>query len=313
MSDPKPLAGRRILEVQSAGDDPAVREAIAFCGRMLSDLGAEVLTGPSSSGQPFLTQGKTLSKHPEGRIDLALTGAGTAPGQERARVSVSMLPEGAGDIPVSEFTVMATGGLLDIVGDPDRAPLRLPGHQLARAAGLAAFTAASACLHGGQSSRAHVSLLDTAIWLNWKSLVVARENGRAPSRLGAGSEWQTVRCADGWMGLVYRQEDWTALKALVGNPRLDDPDLNVRAIRRQRAAEVTAMIEEHFLTMTRAEIMGYAGRNRIPLGAVLSPREVIDDAHSRARGAFVATPGGVMPRLPVKWNGKGIGPGQVLR
>ena len=48
--------------------------------------------------------------------------------------------------PVSEFTILALGGLLHMVGEPERKPLRLGGHQASYAAGLTAFTGLTAAL-----------------------------------------------------------------------------------------------------------------------------------------------------------------------
>ncbi|MBI3197597.1 MAG: CoA transferase, partial [Rhodospirillales bacterium] len=48
--------------------------------------------------------------------------------------------------PVSEFAILALGGLLHMVGEPERKPLRLGGHQASYAAGLTAFTGLAAAL-----------------------------------------------------------------------------------------------------------------------------------------------------------------------
>lgn len=317
----KPLSSFAIIESHSDQDAAPITEAIAFCGRILSDLGANIyLAGnhpefaDANSGK-FLSAGKSYipaGQDPESP-PAALELRGAAPrGAATGSIRITMLPPGAPEIPVSEFTLMAASGLLDIVGDPARAPLRLPAAQLARSAGLAAFTVAAALLRARTAGEAQVSLLDTGIWLNWKSLVLARENGAAPSRLGRAAEWQVVACRDGWIGLVYREQDWPAVKALVGDPRLEDPGLDHRANRKRRAAEIAAIVEERLAGMTRAEVMAFASANRIPLGPVLTTAEVIADAQSRARGAFISTGGTLSPRLPVLWNGAPLLPGGAM-
>jgi crotonobetainyl-CoA:carnitine CoA-transferase CaiB-like acyl-CoA transferase len=238
------------------------------------------------------------------------------------RVSLSMLGRGApASCPASEFTVMALAGVLDIVGDPARAPLRLGGHQAAYAAGLAAFTGMAAALgrKGNDTGRArpetvHVSLLETAIWLNWKSVATAATGGKVPSRLGPAADWPVIRCADGWIALVYQDGDWPGIQALAGHDaRLSDPELATVAGRLGRGAEIAAVVEEHLGGLTRAAIHALALARRLPLGPVYSLAELGEDRHLAARGFFApGTETGSsphMPRLPVLWNGAGFAPG----
>ena len=52
--------------------------------------------------------------------------------------------------------MLALGGLLHMVGEPERKPLRLGGHQASYAAGLTAFTGLTAALaarDAGQQAR----------------------------------------------------------------------------------------------------------------------------------------------------------------
>ena len=314
MMQTKPMKNITVLESHSPDDSTAITQSIAFCGRIFADLGARVLSNSnpvvfhSDASRNFLNRGKEMvSSLPAGTESahqtLALSGHSNLP-QARINVGFNLFPEAVGEIPASAFTVMATGGLLDIVGEPDRAPLQLPNSQLLRAAGLSAFTAGAALLHADKVACARVTLLDVAIWLNWKNLVVARETGRAPSRQGRGAEWQTLRCADGWIGLVYRENDWAAVKRLIDDPSLDAAHYDNRGDRKQRAAEIARIAELKFATMTRASIMEFARDNRVPFAPVLTTREVLSDHQTVARSAFVTTKNGVMPRLPVLWNNR---------
>lgn len=301
-----------VVECHDSSDDPAVAKAIAFCGRIFRDLGAQVITSQApgltdGADWQFLTAQKTIVAALD--VDALVPGALLLGGSARlpensisVRVRLEPGPGPAG--PASAFTIAAETGLLDIVGDPEREPLTLPLHQLAKSAGLAAYAAGAALLFAGVPAQAEVSLRDVASWLNWKNLIVADANGTSPSRLGRGSEWQVVRCADGWIGLVYRDQDWAALKSLVGDPALDDPVLNIRANRRRDASRIAGIVETSFRDKTRDEIMAYASRHRIPLGPVLTTGEVVQDAQSVARKAFRSVDGRIQPRLPALWNGR---------
>ena len=183
------------------------------------------------------------------------------------------------DTKASAFTIAALGGLLAMVGDPDREPLRLGGHQEAFALGLSAYCGLAAALVAPQPGRrtVHASLLETVIWLNWKAVPLEPQTGALPSRAGAAAEWQVLRCADGYAALVYQEPDWPRLKIALAEPRLEAGQFATRADRLANAVELAAIVEDVFLTMTRHQIHDLARRHKLPLGPVLS----LDDAFFR--------------------------------
>jgi crotonobetainyl-CoA:carnitine CoA-transferase CaiB-like acyl-CoA transferase len=304
-----PLFGKNVLEYAEEGTPPSICRAIALAGRLAVDLGADVrFLGAAMDalyeGAPaYLGLGKQPASEINGVTALLTSPAGSNAAEAHAKVLISLWPEGDGVRPSSAFTIMASSGLLDIVGEPKRSPLKLPGRQLDLSAGLAAFTAMSALMLGAKPGLARVSLYDVAVWLNWKNLVMAHLTGKSPSRKGRAGEWQTLRCKDGWIGLVYRESDWPAVKRLIGDPALDAPELEDRGERRRRAAWIADRAEAAFAKLTRDEIADFARRNRIPIGPVRSPTELLDDPQYAARDFFLETPAGAMPRLPLLWNG----------
>jgi len=353
-----PLAGLRIVECVGPTARPGESLAVMLAGRMAADLGATVLKLEPPGGDPlraddgdgsfaFLNAGKQSHLLGEGDAaalaqwlndaDALLTDAaspalaqaqtvGLRPDRATAVVAVSLL---GADVPqatpASEFTVMALGGLLDIVGDPAREPLRLGGHQLAYSAGLSALTGlvGALCLparqEGGASvpERVEVSLLETAVWLNWKTLACAASGEPVPRRSGQSGDWPVVRCADGWVALVYQDADWPALRKLAGDdPRLADPALATAGGRAGRTGEIGRVVEEHLLGLTRREIHERARTARLPLGPVSSVAELIEDVHLTVRQFMqsVRSEAGAtlqMPRLPVHWDGKVLAAGPV--
>ena len=315
-----PLSGLAVADGATLAVDPAVARGLAIAGRICAGLGMRVLApadaparaaalGFGAADAAFLLAGRT----PVADLAAALSGADGAllpAGVDPPRLprATALLSMGAA-APCTEFTVMAATGSLELVGDPGGAPLRLAGHQLAHSAGLAAQTALVALLFRGAGAApdvVEVSLAEVGLWLNWKSIVSAAVRDLVLSRAGRHAEWQVMRCKDGWVGVVYRATDWPAFKAMLDDPRLEAPRFATRALRRANAAALADILEAGLMRFTRAEIHAEAGRRRIPLGPVWSPRELFADPHYRARGFLWDGAGPVPPRLPLIWNGAAV-------
>ncbi len=348
----RPLAGATIIEVLSDECPTALRLAASLAGRVAADLGACVIKLEPPGGDPirrlppfagnhsavfaFLNAGKKsvasgaitadnlnvtrLLERADAvilddRLDRALALPAGAPA---VRTVLSLLAPYVADAPPhTEFTLMALGGLLDIVGEPDREPLRLGGHQLAYAGGLAAYSGLVAgLLRKSAPEVARVSMLDVAVWLNWKSAASFGCLAEISTRAGRGAEWPVLRCADGWIALVYQSTDWPALCALVGDPRMQEPRFADAQGRRARARALADIIEASFGRHTRLELKHLAAERRLPLGPVWDVAELQNDPQLLAR-AFLATVTlgdhgqARMPRLPILWDGVAFPVGPV--
>jgi crotonobetainyl-CoA:carnitine CoA-transferase CaiB-like acyl-CoA transferase len=330
----RPLADITIIEAFAPDVCPALRLAGAMAGRIAADCGARVIVqqkdddplvttapfvGEVSALAAFINRGKEIMCGASDiAADVAITDAASSRRlQDSAPIvaAFSML-KGQSTQRASEFTVMALGGLLDMVGDPARAPLKLGGHQAAYAAGLAAYTGIAAALCRPRVNgkivpdTVSVNMLDVVIWLNWKS-VLSRPDQPRLTRTGAAAEWQVVRCADGYVALVYQEPDWAALCDIVDDPRLRTAELEQRPERIRRSREIAAIVEQKFLKLTRRDIHAHALARRIPLGPIWSPRELADDPQTGSRALLdalmVSDRSVAVPRLPVLWNGAPLG------
>jgi crotonobetainyl-CoA:carnitine CoA-transferase CaiB-like acyl-CoA transferase len=345
MPVPTPLAGVTVVEALSAGCPLALRLSASFAGRIAADLGARVIKLEPAEGDPvrrlppfddsgrgtlfaFLNAGKAsvlandvASVRVMASADAVIRddgSAGLAPDSETIEIVLSMLA-GSGAAaagPQTEFTILALGGMLDIVGDPQRSPLRLGGHQLAYAAGLAAYTGLVAgLLRRPAREIVRVALLDVAVWINWKSVASVVCIGVLSSRAGRAAEWSALRCADGYFALVHQPPDWPALCRLCGDARLDSPLFADPTARQRNAALLADIVEESLGPLTRAELQTRAMALRLPLGPVWDIADLHRDPQVLARN-FLTQIGGEgasvrMPRLPVLWNGTAFPAGPV--
>lgn len=354
MTDRLPLQRFTIVEVNDRDVPLCLRLATSLAGKIAADLGATVLKveppggDPVRHAPPLLPQGESalfLFLNTSKRslvLDLATDPGRAALGKlvdsadavlfeepasiaamaraaRSAAIEIAAFPieMGAARRPVSEFTLLALGGLLHMVGEPDRKPLRLGGHQASYAAGLTAFTGLTAALaardRGRPAPAVRVSLAEVMQWVNWKAASGAATSGVSPRREGRQSEFQVVPCRDGHVAVVYTVTQWPATKALIGDPRLEDPKFATRAGRRQQVAELYEIIRPWFAGRTRREIQSMAQAKGVPFGPIFSPAELLETEQYVARGflAEIAHPtAGTLrlPQLPVQWNGRSFAP-----
>ena len=219
--------------------------------------------------------------------------------------------------PVSGLVIQALGGLMHMVGEPERKPLKLAGHQASYAAGLTAFTGLAAALAareaGQRPPHVRVSLAEVMQWVNWKAASGAAASGTSPGREGKESEFQIVPCRDGHVAVVYTVTQWPATRALIGDKRLENAKFATRAGRRRHIAELYDIITPWFADKTRAEIQKAAQSRGVPFGPIFSPAELLESEQYVTR-AFLAEMKHpalgrlLMPQLPVQWNGRSFAP-----
>jgi crotonobetainyl-CoA:carnitine CoA-transferase CaiB-like acyl-CoA transferase len=349
-----PLSRFTIVEVNEAGVPLCLRLATSLAAKIAADLGADVLKieppggDPVRRAPPLLPQGESAlfqflntSKRSlvldlardSGRAALAaLLDKADAVLFEEPAARAAILRKGraspieiaafpiemaAAARPVSELALQALGGLMHMVGEPARKPLRLGGHQASYAAGLTAFTGLSAALAareaGQRAPQVRVSLAEVMQWVNWKAASGAEAAGVSPGREGKSSEFQVVPCRDGHVAVVYTVTQWPATRALIGDRRLEDTKFATRAGRRHHIAELYDILSPWFAGKTRGEIQKAAQAKGVPFGPIFTPAELLRTEQYVAR-SFLAEMRHpslgklLMPQLPVQWNGRSFAP-----
>ncbi len=334
MTAPLPLSGTTIGELVRSSSSEVTLRAIALAGRIAADLGATVVRAVPADGDPlerdpashiFLNGGKATARGPEPlaswTLDAVLTDAAARFPASLQAVAVKvvvghgvpadqMLPEAR----VTDHTILALSGLLDLIGAPNEAPVPFGGHQASGVAGLAAFSGLMAALAAGGSERVMVSALEACTWSNWKSYAERLYLNRSPTRQGPLSEWQALPCSDGFAAFVYLDKDWPAVCRLIGDPRLSMPPLDTQAGRRANMAAVYEIVRPWYLTRTRAEIYAQAKAEGLPIAPVLTVGELAGDPQYAAQ-RFLArpiaahlSPSARVPTIPTAWTGERFPP-----
>ncbi len=317
-----PLLGKHILDLGAMCTQRPHALAAAMAAKLCTAYVAQVTRPVPSGGEPlaadapllpdgrsaldvFLNAGKSTEAHAAYDAAIGDSAALAAYGAKAAvQVRISVFAAGE-DPPVSELSLAALAGLLDIVGEADGPPTRLAGHQLAYATGLAACTGLLAALHAGGEDVVDVSLFDVAAWLNWKAAAGVLVFGSTLRRGNARNHWSIVEAQDGHVALVYQEKDWPALRDMVGDAQLTEPRFATSAGRAEHRAALTAILRPWFAVRSRADITRAAQQRRIPIGPVLWPKELLTDAQHGARG-FLKLDG--TPQLPIIWDGQRVMP-----
>lgn len=325
VSTPLPLLGRTVVEIYTDTTDDVAKLSIAFAGRIAADLGATVVSVNSDGSDPledwepllpdgsssvaqFLNHAKMIANEiPAGAADLLTNDPELASAWSNG-VVVLVRAAGLGPVGASELTVLASVGLLDILGESGRAPLAMPGNQVAYSAGVAAFDALVASIFaetfGSKRLKSDVSVIDVAEWLNWKHFLAAYF-GQFDVGIGRAEDWNVFACEDGYIAVAFQDKDVPALARLVGDSALNDSRFSTLKRRRQNIEVFNAIIASWAKARKRDEIIDSARLSKLPFGPVLTVSDMIGDRQMLSR-AFIdlnkSSKRYGVARLPAVWS-----------
>ena len=314
------LEGQRVLEWVGAEAPPLVHIAVGFAGRLLVDLGADLLrvtptsdpllgirttaqeiVGNSSVLATYLNRRKTPVTGDEAgaliegseKPDLLLLGpqGEAATNHECPAVFVDAIAQGSEleGAPVSELGIQGLAGLTDLFGEPGAKPLMMGGHQTAYATGYAVFCAAMANLAKqrflNQTDNVRVNAVDALAWVNWKG-VAAGVLGFPVARGGKGAEAPVLKCADGYFAFLHLPNNWPDICAEADDPRLDDERFASAGRRAKNAAALNEILADWVAGKSWSSLYAFCQRCAIPGGPVLRGTDLIEDPLYRHRSFF---------------------------
>ena len=295
-----------------------------YCGRLLADLGAQVIKVESGDGDPlrsasplvggesaffnYLNAGKLGVEaeiaSPEAdslfaSADIVIhdllgpqadaLDAAARKANPRA-VVISVTPYGRSGPrhgwQATPFTEWATGGFFFFAGDPAREPLSLPGHQAEFHAGLHAGVAATAGLwHARQTGKGQaVEISHEEATLNDHSWLTTMWTHMGQVQKRTGSFY--AKCADGWI-FLFTLAAYPNLFLLMERFDLyEDESLHVPANWAARFGEVFAAFSEWAATRTKQEIYHACQELRIAASPVNTMEDLANSEHLAAREWF---------------------------
>jgi crotonobetainyl-CoA:carnitine CoA-transferase CaiB-like acyl-CoA transferase len=200
------------------------------------------------------------------------------------------------DWPFTELTMQALGGVMAIVGDPDRPPVKLGGEQASYVAGLNAAVATLLALEGrehtGRGQVVDISMQESLLTILGNIPILYSHMATVARRIGSRHHrthpTAIYPCQDGYVGIAAQTpQQWEALCLLADLPELlVDPRFTTGVQRAERADELDAMLLPWFLARTCREVMLACQARRIPVGLSCTIPELLDDPQYDANGFF---------------------------
>ncbi|MBX3706141.1 MAG: CoA transferase [Pseudomonadales bacterium] len=308
--------------------------AAGFCGRLFARTGHEVVRleyedpapgwASRTAGELFLHAGKRrialrdrdLVGDLAARAQVVIVEASTADALAAwgfddwpTPVKVALTPFGRTgprrNWQATPHVILAMGGYTQLIGDPGRAPLSLPGHYLEFQAGHYAFIAASAARLAERPTAIDIGFYETLMSLSQFTTVQWHCMGEIRTR--HGNEFWSVcptnlyRLADGWVYVNVVPAFWDALTLFLDRPELTiDERFLTNDLRMQHRTALNEIVAGTLLPLTRSEVAARADAARVPAGVVQTFAEVLDDPHLADRDFWqhVCGPDGRVVRAP---------------
>ena len=298
--------------------------AAGYCGRLFAQSGCDVVRVESGDAPPAWAseEAMALYLHP-GKRRVATDDAGLV-AELAAQADVAVLEaRGAAAVDALGFNdwttpvkaaitpfgrtgpkrdwratphaLLAMGGYTNLMGDPQRAPLSLPGHYVEFQSGAFAFAAANACRLAGERNAIDIAMLEVVMAQSQFTTVMWHCAGVIRSRHG-NDFWSVVptnlfRCRDGWVYVNIVPTFWDAFTVFLDKPELlmDERFLDNERRMRNRDA-LHALIAEAVADVAKADLARRAEECRVPLGVVQSFDDVLADPHLAERDVWQTLP-----------------------
>lgn len=190
----------------------------------------------------------------------------------------------------------ALSGFADITGYPDGGPLPLSGAVDLRVGTAVAFAALVALRHRnrtGAGQNIEISSTEVMSSLMGEAFLGYEMTGRSPLRMGNDDEWMAPHgcypCAGEkqWVSIaVGSEEEWNALRAVIGAQDLEDPALADPEVRRRERDRLDSTISAWTRERTVRAVTEQLQRAGVAATPVLRSSDVAGDPHVQERGVL---------------------------
>jgi crotonobetainyl-CoA:carnitine CoA-transferase CaiB-like acyl-CoA transferase len=218
------------------------------------------------------------------------------------------------DMAGGELQVQALGGLMNMVGEPPREPLRIGGFPAQYSTGLAMVTGFALALYrrsnAGLGSSFSTSVLETVANIEWKGALSYQDNGRIVTR-GSDGAPAILHARDGFFAFFYRPGDWPRVLAIMDDPRLESDKFSTQEARTRNRPALLAILDECTSGMSKRELYHKTQAQGMTTGYMAAMGELLTSEQYQDRNFFtsVVVDGrtGVLPGPPWRMAGQPVG------
>jgi crotonobetainyl-CoA:carnitine CoA-transferase CaiB-like acyl-CoA transferase len=307
------LEGVRVVDVSTG-------IAGAYCAKLFTDLGADVVFATPLDGNPLFRYLRTSQRHASDAAPwLASSDVVIANGwvASDALVGISITPLGHGgpddDLDLTEEVLQARSGSLAGHGHMHLPPLtvggRLGEYIVGVYAALGGVTAWHRASRAGVPERVDASMLEA---IHETYLTTPTLMARFPGGRKAAFRWVMIpgnepTGDDRYVGITtVTTQQWQALARVIGRDDMaNDEQLGTMIGRFQRADEVNGALHAWSTARTADEIVAACVEARVPAAIVGNGAELPRNEQLAARKVFVPQPGEswIRPRAPFRFHG----------
>ncbi len=295
----------------------------AYCAKLLTDLGADVVFATAVADDPLFTYLRTSQRRARdidpwlADADVVIVGEpGRAPtGEPLVTVSITPVGHGGPDdgLVLTDEVLQARSGSLAAHGHADRPPLTVGGRLgefvTGAYAALGATTAWRRASRTGSPEVVDVSMLE-AIQMTFVTTPTLM--ARFPGGHKASFRWVMIPgnepTGDGrYVGITtVTEQQWKALARVIGRDDMaDDEELGTMIGRFRRAAEVNGALRSWTGARTAEEVVAACVEARVPATIVGNGAELPRFDHVIDRDVLARQPGEswIRPRAPFRFHG----------
>jgi len=203
------------------------------------------------------------------------------------------------DYQATDMTIFAMAGIMYRHGEPDREPVRYPGHVIQCLAGVNAAAASMCALVGasltGEGCYIDIATIECLAGAADRQALRYAYSGDSARREGFRNEARYPNgifpCADGFVHIaaLLSERGWVRLVRMLGASEwLTDSRFATPAARREHRDDFDTFFYPWLLDRTRREIFELGREHRVMVGMVYTMDEVLKDPQYAARGYFAS-------------------------
>lgn len=214
--------------------------------------------------------------------------------------------------PGFDMALQAYTGILNMTGEPDGPPVRVPISALDLMTGSMGALAVVAAIGADQGNGQHieVSLYETAMNMLLYAIPQYSLTGTAPQRLGGEFAYLypygVFAASDEYFYLgVGSESAWQRFTGAIQMPELrDDPRFATNSDRIEHRDDLRAILATVFAQYSASYWIDLLGDASVPVEPINDVGDAVLDPHAKERGAVVEIPGmeepALMPGIPFK-------------